>query len=398
MKIALYYNLPGGGALSTTFEEVNRLNKNHSIDLFLLSTANRNFRDITKFVNKVSIIEYAPLKKFIFPFSRLNWIIQIIDLLRLENAQKKVAVKINKNNYDLCWLTTCQFTEIPLIMKYIKIPIVYFSHSTTYPEYVYETRPYLKSKYPLIKKLFPDFGQIIYSKILQKKKHENIKCSSLVLTCSYFMTKQLYQKYAISAKVNYAGIDINKFNQSSKVFKENFILSIGALEPWKGHDFLIESLSLIPESKRPSIIIACHLTNENEKKYLTDLAEKLKVKLVLIENANIVEYYNKTKIFCFAAHLEPFGLVALESMACETPVIGIKEGGICETVVHGKNGLLIERNHKKFAEAIQYLLDNEDIAKKYGQHGKKDVIENWTWEKSVSELERYFYDIVSNKK
>lgn len=398
MKIALFHNLPGGGALNATYEEAKYLSKYNQIDLFIMPTANKDFRDLSSFTNKTFTVDYSPLKKYKFPFSRLNWIIQLLDLICLEKAQKKLAKMINSQDYDLCWLTNCQFTEIPLIINYLKIPVVYFSHSTIYPRHIIELRPYSKSMFPLVKKIFPDFGQTIYARILKKRSSENIRKARLVLTSSYFMKKQLHQIYGINAEVNYLGIDIRKYCPKPAVSKENIVLSVGALEAWKGHDFIIESLSHITPAKRPHMVIASHIINDSEKQYLNDLAERLNVKLTIIKDADVVDLYNKAKVFCFAAHFEPFGLVPLESMACETPAVGIKEGGIQETILHKKTGILTEREPEKFAEAILFFLENEDAAKEYGRQGRKYVIENWNWEKSVSELEKKFYGVVSNKK
>ncbi|HTX61749.1 MAG TPA: glycosyltransferase, partial [Methanobacterium sp.] len=54
-----------------------------------------------------------------------------------------------------------------------------------------------------------------------------------------------------------------------------------------------------------------------------------------------------------------FGLVPLEAMGCGTPVVGVKEGGIRETVIHKKTGLNCERDEELFAEATTQLLSRE---------------------------------------
>jgi glycosyltransferase involved in cell wall biosynthesis len=74
-------------------------------------------------------------------------------------------------------------------------------------------------------------------------------------------------------------------------------------------------------------------------------------------------------------------------MACGTPVVGIKEGGVQESILHEKTGLLVERNSKKFGEAILRLLDDQSLATTLGNNGRDYVAQNWTWEQSTKKLE-----------
>jgi glycosyltransferase involved in cell wall biosynthesis len=90
--------------------------------------------------------------------------------------------------------------------------------------------------------------------------------------------------------------------------------------------------------------------------------------------------------------LEPFGLVPLEAMSCCTPVIGVFEGGVSESIVHEQTGLLVERDPRRFAAAVQHLLSNPDLAHKYGRNGREQVLKNWTWDQSAASIERYLTD------
>jgi glycosyltransferase involved in cell wall biosynthesis len=79
----------------------------------------------------------------------------------------------------------------------------------------------------------------------------------------------------------------------------------------------------------------------------------------------------------------------LESMASGTPVVGVREGGVEESILHQCTGLLVERNPQEFAQAVRYLLSNRDVATEYGRNGREHVLENWTWENSVINLENH---------
>ena len=64
----------------------------------------------------------------------------------------------------------------------------------------------------------------------------------------------------------------------------------------------------------------------------------------LITDEELVILYNKAKLVVYTPYMEPFGLVPLEAMSCGTPVVGVNEGGVMETVLNGKTGILVERN------------------------------------------------------
>jgi len=76
-------------------------------------------------------------------------------------------------------------------------------------------------------------------------------------------------------------------------------------------------------------------------------------------------------------------------MACGVPVIGVSEGGVAESIVHERTGLLVERDPEKFAGAMQHLLSNPDLALEYGRNGREHVLRHWTWDQSTESVERH---------
>ncbi len=85
--------------------------------------------------------------------------------------------------------------------------------------------------------------------------------------------------------------------------------------------------------------------------------------------------------------MEPFGLVALEAMACGTPVVGVREAGIRESVVDGKTGLLVERDVNEIAVAIDYLQQDQDFRSKLSQQAVHYVQAEWSWKATINRYE-----------
>ena len=200
--------------------------------------------------------------------------------------------------------------------------------------------------------------------------------------------KEIYQ---VDAQVCYHGIDAEWFRPLPEE-KQNFVLSVGSLTPLKGFDFLIEAVSRVPKQIRPQLVIASNFQNPPEKEYLNHLALEKDVELILEGNVSeerLLQLYNQAKIIVYAAIREPFGLVPVEAMACETAVVTVRDGGVQETVLNDQTGFLVERDSLEFSRAIQDLLSNSERRQKFGQKGREEVLQKWTWEKAISSLDSY---------
>ena len=75
------------------------------------------------------------------------------------------------------------------------------------------------------------------------------------------------------------------------------------------------------------------------------------------------------------------GLVILESMACETPVVVTRKGGIPLAVKEGKNGLFIRpRNVNNLAATVNKLLDDDALRVKMGKREREIAVKKFSWE------------------
>jgi starch synthase len=91
--------------------------------------------------------------------------------------------------------------------------------------------------------------------------------------------------------------------------------------------------------------------------------------------------------FCCPSVYEPLGIVNLEAMACETPVVASRVGGIPEVVVEGSTGLLIDYTpddpagfERRFAEAVNELAAQPDLAREMGLAGRTRAVEQFGWD------------------
>ena len=105
-----------------------------------------------------------------------------------------------------------------------------------------------------------------------------------------------------------------------------------------------------------------------------------------ISREDLIHLHSGASVFVCPSIYEPFGLVILEAMACETAVVASKVGGIPEIVVDGETGFLVDydpehtdRFASGLATRIKQLLDDPDRAREMGETGRRRVIEKFGW-------------------
>lgn len=398
MKIAVFHNLPSGGAKRALYGYVDYLDKEgHEVDVFVPATANEQFLPLK---NVSRNLEVFPVKKTGtgYLYSSLKYvppIIKSISLWDLEKTHKQIAEKINSADYDLVFSEQDQFTMTPFFLKYIKKPTVYYCPQPPRNEAILEAISHRKREINLLKRLVFDYAD---NKDLKLDKN-NISHAKYILTNSYFTRESILRVYGVNSFVSYLGIDTDLF-QPQKVTEENLVLSVGSCRPSKGYDFLIRSLALIDPEVRPRLVIVSNFSEPGWEEYLQNLASSLNVCmdiLNLIDDIKLVSLYNKARLVLYAPYLEPFGLVPLEAMSCGTPVVAVKEGGVRETVIHGKTGLHTERDESLFAKATLELLSNDEKRYEMSKNGKKYVKEYWTLKHAGDRLSWHLNRLMDEK-
>lgn len=391
MNIAIYHNLPSGGGKRALFAMAQQLAPRHTLDVYTLSTAEHDFCDLRPLARKHVVSPFQPLPLSRPPLGRLNQGIRTVDLLRLGAVQRRLAAQIDAAGYDAVFVHNCRFSQSPGLLKFLRTPSVYYCQEP--PRYLYEpaaNRPYLHfTRGQRIGNLF-DPLPALYRRTLATLDRRSAAAASLILVNSAYSRESLYRIYGVSAKICYLGVDVQRFRPLA-LPRENFVVSVGALIANKGFDFLIQSLAHIDASSRPCLALVSNQVDEREQAYLASLAQSLAVKvkfLPRVTDDELVRLYNRAAATLYAPVLEPFGFVPIESMACATPVVGVFEGGVRESVTAGVTGLLAQRDPFEFAEAIQRVLRDPVWAQELGNNGLRHVQQHWTWEATAERVER----------
>lgn len=191
--------------------------------------------------------------------------------------------------------------------------------------------------------------------------------------------------------------------------KEKVILQLGRLVPRKGVDTVIQALSLLQKRHRLSarlLIVGGPPKTEDclknpEIQRLKEVADSQgvqdRVSFCGQAQRQILKfYYSASDIFVTTPWYEPFGITPLEAMACSTPVVGSRVGGISYTVLEKKTGLLVPpKDPLSLANAMAFLYKNPSKMKDFGRQGHHRVKKHFTWQIVGDDLADYFEGMLS---
>ncbi len=144
---------------------------------------------------------------------------------------------------------------------------------------------------------------------------------------------------------------------------DKVILFVGRLEPLKGLDQLLQAMTYLPHSQRPRlVIIGGDEHSQPEMERLKRLSRYLQIQESvtfsgLVSQEYLPCYYGAADVSVVPSYYESFSLVALESLACGTPVVATDVGNIKNIIRNGETGYVIRDNNPRLlADKIALLL------------------------------------------
>jgi glycosyltransferase involved in cell wall biosynthesis len=113
-----------------------------------------------------------------------------------------------------------------------------------------------------------------------------------------------------------------------------------------------------------------------------------------LEHSKLVYWYQKASILVTPYLYETYSYVTLEALACETPVVS--------TGTHIFKGypdgiVTVPKDPIRVAQAIEELLENDHLRKKYGRDGRKLVEKYFSWESVIKRLKKIYSDLLTDK-
>ncbi len=390
MKIAIVHNHPSGGAARAVHELGTQIARRHAIDVFTLATAEEGplrCGDYAEIVRTFAYIPRPPLRMALY----LNELRQYGDLNRLEGVWRDVAAVVDAGRYDVVFVSACRYLQAPSALAFLHTPAAYYCHEPPRRFIERERRPDA-GPLPLYRRLRAAWHRPAaraLDRVLAQRDRRNVAAAAVVLTNSRFNAARVARYYGRSAEVCHLGVAAGRF-RPGEMERAPYVLSVGAIDRHKGHDFVVDALALIPRALRPPLVVVANYANDAVARELRAQAMRSGVVLTLrvgVPERDLPEMYARARAFVYAPHNEPFGLAVLEAMAAGVPVVAVGEGGILDSVLTGITGLLVPREAAAAAAAMESLLVDPARAESMGREGRRVAERDWRWDAAASRVE-----------
>jgi D-inositol-3-phosphate glycosyltransferase len=171
---------------------------------------------------------------------------------------------------------------------------------------------------------------------------------------------------------------------------EKILLYVGRVEPIKGLDLLVETAAQMDFSEGVRMmVVGADVNGDREMDRVKQLAKERdledKIDFVgQVDHDDLPLYYNAADVCVVPSYYESFGLVALESMACGTPVVATRVGGLSTIIHHGRTGYLKSwRCPEAFANSVEMIISSDGLQQSMGEAARKRA-EGMGWDNVAS--------------
>lgn len=254
-----------------------------------------------------------------------------------------------------------------------------------------------------------------------------IEGADAVIAVSQETKADVLKFYAVPPEkihVIHNGIDLDEYRAATSVDalvrrgvdpERPFVLFVGRITRQKGIIHLVNAIPYIDPSLQVVLCAGAPDTPEIGQEMTARVAEvnsgRSNVIWIqeMLPRPDVIQFYSRAAVFCCPSVYEPFGIINLEAMACETAVVASAVGGIPEVVVTNETGLLVplqlkegtfdpvepEQFSRDLAAAINQVALNGELRQTMGRNGRRRVEEHFSWT-AIAEKTLDLYQMVTN--
>lgn len=227
-------------------------------------------------------------------------------------------------------------------------------------------------------------------------------------------------------KVIYNGINLQQYITTSKsntldeygIDKTKpYVLFVGRITRQKGIIHLVNAIKYIDADTQIVLCAGAPDTKEIgiEMENAVNEVKKNRKNVIWIDKMvtkeEVIQLYSHADVFCCPSIYEPFGIINIEAMACNTAVVASAVGGINEVVVHGETGLLIpveqqteapfepldpDKFSRDLAKGVNEVISNSELRNSMAKKGRKRVEDYFDWTSIAKQVEELYKSLKSN--
>jgi glycosyltransferase involved in cell wall biosynthesis len=394
MRIAVWHNLPSGGAKRQLHGHVRGLlERGHYVEAWCPDSANRTFLPLSDLIREHVLPLTPQSEPRWYDSARPLWTVsEIVDAL--DRHYRQCAAQIAQLGFDVLYTNACVFLRTSGLPQYLSLPSALYL-GEPYRSF-YEALPELlwispRSLQPSLKGLWGfayNHGLLsgIRSQALTERNYA--RRFDRILVNSLYSRDCVLRTYNLDARVCRLGIDTQQYRPTGEP-KGDFLLGVGTIYHGKGIDRAIRAVGALPLERRPPLVWIANETNANDLVHYKELAQSAGVDFIpreKVRDDEVVSLMSRARAMIYPPRLEPFGLAPLEANACGTAVVAIAEGGVRESIRDGVNGFLVECDDPaQWASALLRVLDG-DTAIAMGQRAREHVVAHWSFPRSIDNI------------
>jgi len=193
--------------------------------------------------------------------------------------------------------------------------------------------------------------------------------------------------------------------------KDRMALFVGRIEPLKGVDTLIRAMALVKKNCKVFrcphylVIIGGDPDGDEaqlsaEMKQLQNLCRELGLDEIVLflgkrGQNTLPYYYSAAEVVVMPSHYESFGMVALEAMACGTPVIASRVGGLAFLIKEGETGFFVpSQDPEQLADRLRLLFVDKDLRTRFGAQAA-EYAQDFRWELISGQIKAVYEKMIS---
>ncbi len=212
----------------------------------------------------------------------------------------------------------------------------------------------------------------------------------LATTKSYAETSPVLGNYFHKIRIVPNAVDLSAYPTGKK--KEKYVVFVGRMVEYKGIGLLLNAMKEVQKKEAISLVL---VGDGYDRHVLEAKAARMGVNAIFTgraERSSLIDILSRAEMLVLPSksRLEAFGIVLLEAMACETPVLAFDTPGVNEIA---REGGMVFSSTFELAERIMELHHNEPLRRSLGKRGRLAVQEKYSWNSVLDQVESVYREV-----